>query len=123
MGPGALEALIDCSGGDLRKAITFLQSGYNLQEKEPITPNMIHEMAGVIPHDTMQKLIKSWSSNDIKEIQKVVQDVMNEGYSGEKIVSQIHEELIKDETLSTMQKANISQYMSIVDIDLVARCR
>lgn len=119
LGPGALKALIDCSGGDLRKAITFLQSGFSLQGKEPITPKMIHEMAGVIPSDIMQTLIESWTANDIKVIQKVVQNIMNEGYSGEKILSQIHEEIVKTEFLDTLQKANISQYMAVADIDLV----
>jgi replication factor C subunit 2/4 len=80
---------------------------------------MINEMAGVIPDDMMKTLIDSWSSNDIKYIQKVVQDIMNEGYSGEKILSQIHEEIIKSETLDTLQKSNISQYMAVVDINLI----
>lgn len=117
---GTLSTLIECSGGDLRKAITFLQSGYNLQgSQHPITLKMIHEMAGVIPSDMMEKLNQVWSSNDIKQIQKAVQDIMNEGYSGEKIVEQIHQEIIKNEELSTIQKAKISQYMATVDIDLV----
>ncbi len=32
---------------------------------------------------------------------------------------QIHEEIIKNETLSTLQKSNISQFMSVVDINLI----
>ncbi|KAL9537577.1 hypothetical protein MBANPS3_011650 [Mucor bainieri] len=119
LGPNTLNTLIECSGGDLRKAITFLQSGYNLQGSEPITPNMISEMAGIIPHDMMQQLIDVWSSNDVKAIERQVQDIMNEGYSGENIVSQIHDAIIKDDGLNTIQKARISQVMSVVDIDLV----
>lgn len=119
LGPNTLNTLIESSAGDLRKAITFLQSGYNLQGSEPITPNMISEMAGIIPQDMMQQLIDVWSSNDVKAIERQVQDIMNEGYSGENIVSQIHDAIIKDDGLNTIQKAKISQFMSVVDIDLV----
>ncbi|KAI9473717.1 MAG: replication factor C subunit 2 [Benjaminiella poitrasii] len=115
-----LKTLIDCSGGDLRKAITFLQSGYNLQGKNPITPRMISEMAGIIPEETMSELIDIWiNRDDIKEIQKKVQHIMNEGYSGENIMNQIHDAIIKNDSLNTLQKAKISQYMGTVDIDLV----
>lgn len=119
LAPGTLSTLIECSGGDLRKAITFLQSGYNLQGKHAITPTMIHEMAGVIPITMMQELIDVWSTNNVKEIQKAVQHIMNEGYSGEKILEQILQEIIKNDDLSTIQKAKISQFMAQVDIDLV----
>lgn len=119
LAPNSLKTLIDCSGGDLRKAITFLQSGHNLQGSAAITPSMISEMAGVIPQETIQKLMNAWTSNDIKQIEKVVQDIMNEGYSGENILYQVHGEIVKDDGLSTLQKANISQCLATVDIDLV----
>ncbi|KAI7892428.1 replication factor C subunit 2 [Mucor mucedo] len=118
LAPNTLQTLIECSGGDLRKAITFLQSGYNLQGSEPITPRMIEEMAGVIPHEMMQVLIDSWSGN-IQTIEKEVQNIMNEGYSGENIIQQIHKEIILDDNLSTLQKTRIYEYMSVADIDLV----
>jgi replication factor C subunit 2/4 len=65
LGPNTLNTLIESSAGDLRKAITFLQSGYNLQGSEPITPKMISEMADIIPEDMMQELINVWSSNEV----------------------------------------------------------
>lgn len=119
LAPNSLKTLIECSGGDLRKAITFLQSGHNLQGSAPITPKMISEMAGVIPKDTIQQLINAWRGNNIKEIEKQVQNVMNEGYSGENILAQIHNEIVNDDNLNTIQKAHISQCLSTVDIDLV----
>ncbi|KAI7900699.1 replication factor C subunit 2 [Cokeromyces recurvatus] len=115
-----LKTLIECSGGDLRKAITFLQSGYNLQGKNPITPRMINEMAGIIPEESMNELINIWMNHDdVKEIQRKVQNIMNEGYSGENIMNQIHDAIIKNDSLNTLQKAKISQYMATVDIDLI----
>jgi replication factor C subunit 2/4 len=119
LAPGALKTLIECSGGDLRKAITFLQSGYNLQGSDAITSRMISEMAGVIPEEMIQDLIDTVSTNETKQIQKKVQDLMNEGFAGENIVAQVHEVIIKNDTLNTLQKAKIAQVMGTVDIDLV----
>lgn len=119
LGPNTLKTLIECSGGDLRKAITFLQSGFNLQGSEPITPRMVEEMAGIIPKDKMDTLIECLSINSIRHTQTQVQNIMNEGYSGENILAQIHQAIIKNDNLSTLQKTKIYEYMSVADIDLV----
>jgi len=42
-----LKTLIKVSEGDLRKAITYLQSAYRLQQAEQITPDILFEIAGV----------------------------------------------------------------------------
>ncbi|KAI8390335.1 P-loop containing nucleoside triphosphate hydrolase protein [Blakeslea trispora] len=119
LAPQTLKTVIGCSNGDLRKAITYLQSGHNLEQT--ITPDMVLEMAGVIPGQQMEVLRDVWEEHGkgIKEIERIVQDMMNEGYSGERILTQVHEEIIKNESLNTLQKARISQYMSVVDINLV----
>lgn len=119
LAPGALQTLIACSAGDLRKAITFLQSGYNLQGSDAITSRMISEMAGIIPEEMIQDLIDTVAANNVKQIQKKVQDLMNEGFAGENIVAQVHEAIIKNDGLTTLQKARIAQCMGTVDIDLV----
>lgn len=83
---GAVEALIKCSEGDLRKAITFLQSAARLvggsssgkkkkktsedemdvdeddeekKEKAVVTIKSIEDIAGVIPDVTIQTLLKA----------------------------------------------------------------
>ncbi|OBZ88786.1 Replication factor C subunit 2 [Choanephora cucurbitarum] len=118
LAPQTLKTVIECSNGDLRKAITYLQSGHNLGQQ--ITPDMILEMAGVIPIHQMEILRDILESpKSIKDIERIVQDMMNEGYSGEHILSQVHEEIIKSDQINTLQKARISQCMSVVDIDLV----
>jgi replication factor C subunit 2/4 len=58
---GALDALIKVSEGDLRRAITFLQSGSKLHatSEDPITPLSIHEIAGIVPDSTLAKLVEA----------------------------------------------------------------
>ncbi|TGO91676.1 hypothetical protein BPOR_0021g00210 [Botrytis porri] len=74
---GAVEALIKCSEGDLRKAITYLQSAARLvgavspegEEKDNadkmdvdekmVTVSSVEDIAGVIPDNTIEKLVKA----------------------------------------------------------------
>ena len=45
--PGVISCIVDVSNGDLRKAITYLQSSASLKSEEGITQNDIMEIAGV----------------------------------------------------------------------------
>ena len=51
-----MDSLITTSNGDLRKAITFLQSASSLHRNEPIKDSTIKELAGV-----------SWIGNEEKK--------------------------------------------------------
>lgn len=105
-----MDTLLKASNGDLRKAITFLQSAATLHQNDPVTSETISELAGVsllsfsfdaihanvnpvckksIPEDTMQVLRQSWHSKKYTEIQDAIELVMNSGYSAEIIISQV----------------------------------
>ncbi|GAA6062352.1 hypothetical protein JCM10212_005694 [Sporobolomyces blumeae] len=57
----ALEALIRTSEGDLRRAITYLQSASRLHEAtgEPMTAVSIQEIGGVVPDYAMERLARA----------------------------------------------------------------
>jgi len=44
---GVTSGVIEASGGDMRKAITLLQSAHHMQGAEPVTARVIREIAGV----------------------------------------------------------------------------
>lgn len=59
-----LDTLIKTSDGDLRRAITYLQSASRLhsvtgQEKSSVTPRSIVEIAGVVPDEIIHNLCKA----------------------------------------------------------------
>ncbi|KAK9894795.1 putative RFC2-DNA replication factor C, 41 kd subunit [Cystobasidium minutum MCA 4210] len=58
---GSLDTLIKVSEGDLRRAITFLQSASKLHASadDPITPRSIHEIAGIVPDSTLARLVEA----------------------------------------------------------------
>ncbi|KAH8200715.1 hypothetical protein TruAng_005104 [Truncatella angustata] len=141
---GAIDALIKCSEGDLRKAITFLQSAARLVgaiekdedgdgdlgdkmdvdgEKRSVSVRVIEDIAGVIPQDTIQKLQKAMQPRSAaatyQAVAKVVEDMVADGWSATQVVSQLYQAVIQDEMIPDLQKNKITLIFSEVDKRLV----
>jgi replication factor C subunit 2/4 len=108
---GALDALIRCSEGDLRKAITFLQSAARLVgasaprkdgevdeqqmdvDKKPVTVKIVEDIAGVIPGRTIDELVDAMRPRAVgqtyRSISKIVEDMVADGWSATQVVSQV----------------------------------
>ena len=109
---GAVEALIRCSEGDLRKAITFLQSAARLvgagkkrnedademdvDDEKPgsvVTIKSIEDIAGVIPDSTIKTLLKAIQPTAkgavYDRVSKVVTDLIADGWSATQVVGQV----------------------------------
>ncbi|KPP74297.1 replication factor C subunit 4-like [Scleropages formosus] len=80
-------ALVRVSEGDLRKAITFLQSAARLNGDKEITESDVTEIAG---------------------------NIIDEGYAAMQIIHQLHDTII-DESLNDQQKSVITEKMAEVD--------
>jgi replication factor C subunit 2/4 len=128
---GAAETLIKCSEGDLRKAITFLQSAARLvgavQVKDDrdededkmdvdvdekgsriVTIKSVEDIAGVIPDATIEKLVKAMQQKSkglvYEAVSKVVTDIVADGWSATQLVTQVCCHPFSD--ISTGQKSN-----------------
>lgn len=106
---GALDALIRCSDGDLRKAITFLQSAARLVgastpkkegndekmdvDKKPITVKIVGDIAGVIPDRIISELVEAMRprgpGQTYRSVSKIVEDMVADGWSATQVVSQV----------------------------------
>ena len=169
--PGTVETLIKCSEGDLRRAITFLQSAARLAgamagsgpvapargkrkrdpgsettkkeegEKEgdgdemdidvtekpkgsPVTISTIEEIAGVIPKPTIDSLLSAMQSSKptgvrFQAVEKVVRDMVADGWSANQTVSQLYERIVFDELVPDRQKYKIVGIFSEVDKRLI----
>ena len=127
--PGAVDALITCSEGDLRKAITFLQSAARLvgavkssqskanglskkrkvveydedegvmdvdvdgDDDKMVTVRSIEEIAGVIPNDVVDGLIKAMQPSlrgaVYEAVAKQVTNLVADGWSAAQVVTQV----------------------------------
>ena len=109
--PDVVQTLIASSGGDLRRAITYLQSAARLSSvsgpNKPITPHDIQEIAGVVPDRVINDFAKTLGldlpDEDVEmdvddgagklkgydRIRDKVRALMREGYSASQLLSQV----------------------------------
>ncbi|KAF5623478.1 replication factor C subunit 2 [Fusarium sp. NRRL 52700] len=137
---GAVDALIKCSEGDLRKAITFLQSAARLVsanapnqeaeggevmdvDKKAVTVKIVEDIAGVIPDTTIDDLVKAIrpkkSGSPYQIISDVIEKLVADGWSAGQVVNQLYQALTYDETIPDAQKNKIVLVFSEVDKRLV----
>ena len=77
--PGALEALSRVSGGDLRKAITTLQSAVRLRGS-PVEEDAVLDVAGAVPGAAVEGLLAAARTGLFDRVQAAVTDLIAEGY-------------------------------------------
>ncbi|KAG5657171.1 hypothetical protein KAF25_001760 [Fusarium avenaceum] len=136
---GAVDALIKCSEGDLRKAITYLQSAARLVgasteketdgegamdvDKQAVTVKIVEDIAGVIPTSTIDDLVKAIrpksSGSSFQGISDVIEKLVADGWSAGQVVGQLYQALTYDETIPDVQKNKIVLVFSEIDKRLV----
>ncbi|KXN82551.1 Replication factor C subunit 2 [Leucoagaricus sp. SymC.cos] len=119
----AIDALINVSNGDLRRAITYLQSASRLSSVSipptPISPADIQEIAGVVPDKAVNDFARALgievnddemdvdnnTEANFTTIQKKVKAIVREGYSATQILSQIHDLVVLHPLFNSKQKS------------------
>ncbi|KHC46851.1 replication factor C subunit 2/4 [Candida albicans P60002] len=113
-----IQELLKISGGDLRKAITYLQSAAKLSEtfdinhhQSLITIQSIRETAGILPDDILAELIQFIKSKTQQSrlIKYIDQSIILSGWSAQILLDQLHDKLILDESINSLSKNKISQ--------------
>lgn len=82
--PDALHALIDAAGGDLRRAITCLQSCARLKSKEdaaPISSDDVVEVMGIVPNRWLDGIMSVCEEFDYYKLTEYLDQFIMEGYS------------------------------------------
>jgi replication factor C subunit 2/4 len=130
----SLREVLKIANGDLRKAITFLQSASKLQingrtpdgdqemedgldtnDGTEITVTSIREIAGSVPSEMLDDLIKVTASRNLNKIIKYVNDFILQGWSAVEVTNQIHDKLILSDFYSNSQKNQISYILFETD--------
>ncbi|KAI0781132.1 replication factor C [Trametes elegans] len=137
--PETVDALIASSQGDLRRAITYLQSASRLAlastPPAPITPRDVQEIAGVVPDSIVEDFAAALGIErvggdgmdvDVDEsgklrakgfdgVRKKVKEVIREGYSASQILSQLHDHVVAHPTLTARQKTQCALVFAEAD--------
>ncbi|EEH10691.1 conserved hypothetical protein [Histoplasma capsulatum G186AR] len=143
---GCIRTLIRCSEGDLRRAITYLQSAARLVgstegtkqggkdesgdtemadagEDGIITVKTIEEIAGVVPDDVVDRLIKALQPkkgrSSYEAVSQVVTDIVADGWSASQMLTQLYQIIVFDDSIPDIHKNSIVMVFSEFDKRLI----
>eukprot|EP00948_MAST-09A_sp_MAST-9A-sp1_P000087 g87.t1 len=114
-----LDALLKVSGGDLRKAITFMQTGTQVYKSE-LTPQQVEEIAGTLPQDTTKALWATLLSTNIDGAIKEVNKILDQGHNTLTLLNLIGQQALEETfgPIGEITKAQISIAISEADVAL-----
>eukprot|EP00794_Sanderia_malayensis_P011058 gene11058-12225_t len=111
----ALDNLINLSEGDMRKAITFLQSASRLKADTEITADDIMEIAGAVPASIIDSLLKACSCLSYEKLDKTVRKIIAAGYSASQLFNQLHDRIVCMDDINDNQKSVIFEKLAVCD--------
>lgn len=92
-------------------------------DTKPVTVRIVEDIAGVIPNDTIAKLVAAIrprsSGETYSTVAQVVEDLVADGWSAGQVVSQLYQAIVYDETIPDAQKNQIVMVFSEADKRLV----
>ncbi|KAG6553531.1 hypothetical protein Mapa_004444 [Marchantia paleacea] len=114
----ALSTLSKVSGGDLRRAITCLQSAARLYGSSVSSDNII-SVSGVVPDDILDSLLFACKSGQFDKAQGVVTNIIAEGHPASQILSQLFDIVVEASDITDEQKARILERIAETDKALI----
>lgn len=118
---GVLEDIFKIAGGDMRRAITFLQSAYkrnDLQGSKKITCGEIEEISGLVPSSLINDLASKIAGNNLEDIISFVNDFMKKGWAVSSVADQLHTYYLTSDNFSTDFKNKVSWILFSTDSKL-----
>jgi len=92
LAPGGLNAIIEVSRGDCRRAINYLQSCGTISKK--IDQEIVFRVAGEVPPDKIEEILKTAIEGQLQLSIKLLDDLIKEyGLSGQNIIKNLHREI------------------------------
>ncbi|XP_014467759.1 PREDICTED: replication factor C subunit 4 [Dinoponera quadriceps] len=118
-----LEKIVETSKGDLRQAVMCLQSITRLKGKDyDITVRDALDLMWVIPDDKIDTLWETCKQGTYNDIEKLVKDLLLEGYPGGQVLDQLNGKMFLCDDLSDKQRAMIGHVLGECDYRLTEGC-
>eukprot|EP00640_Fibrocapsa_japonica_P004976 CAMPEP_0113950796 /NCGR_PEP_ID=MMETSP1339-20121228/82601_1 /TAXON_ID=94617 /ORGANISM="Fibrocapsa japonica" /LENGTH=214 /DNA_ID=CAMNT_0000958767 /DNA_START=51 /DNA_END=695 /DNA_ORIENTATION=- /assembly_acc=CAM_ASM_000762 len=105
----SLDTIVKLSGGDMRKAVTTLQSAQQMfaGSATSITEDDIAEISGSIPHGATTALWTAMKSGRFDNIENEVEKMACEGFPIGALLHRLQEEVIEEDGIEDIHKAAI----------------
>ncbi|XP_020299277.1 replication factor C subunit 4 [Pseudomyrmex gracilis] len=109
-----LEKIVKASSGDLRQAVMCLQSITRLKGKDhEIMVDDALDVIGLVPDENIDALWETCKKGSYNTIQKLLEDLLLEGYPGLQIIDQLNEKIIFSDELTDKQKMLIGDVLGV----------
>jgi replication factor C subunit 2/4 len=116
----AIDTILKTSGGDMRKAVTFLQSAAQLSGGDEVTVETVIDVSGQVPDDVMANLWTAMEANKgLDPVVKAVQDIVAEGYPMQMLLQQLHDDIVVKKGVSDAVKGQLCEKLGHADLCLV----
>lgn len=110
---GVIKTLRNVSNGDLRKAITTLQSAVCFYGSI-VSNKVINEIAGMIPDEKIDLIWSACQSGRFEKVHKIVKCIIADGYPAKQILLEILNRII-EEPIQDAERAKIAWHLAATD--------
>lgn len=118
---GVLNRILEISGGDMRRAITLLQSAYKRNgygNSKKVSAKEIEELAGIVPTSIITDLVNKVGEKNVDAISEHVNDFMKSGWSAASVINQLHQFYLISDDYNTKFKNKVSWILFDTDSKL-----
>ena len=129
LAPGAMDTILQASGGDMRKAVTFLQTSHQLSSRQigeegvagvgQVTSDIVIDIAGQVPPTVMDELWTAMSGTKFDSMKAAVDNILYQGYPMVALLSQIYDDTVAKPNISDINKALICEKLACAELALV----
>ncbi|XP_063923316.1 replication factor C subunit 4 [Zophobas morio] len=114
-----MNKLVETSGGDMRRAITSLQSCARLKgEGASIKIEDVLEVTGVVPDHWLEKFLDVCKARNHNQLQEFLEELMFEAYAASQLLEQLNEFIVNFDGFTDKQKALIGEKLGVVSFRL-----
>ena len=112
--PDALHAVLDVAGGDMRKAVTFMQSAAELYNRA-LTPERVIEISGVFPDRDLEAVLAALRRGGLAAARAAAQQVVSTGYAISGVLERLADAVIAQADFPPAAKAAIVEKIAIAE--------
>jgi len=113
------DKILDCSKGDMRRAVTLLQSCVNFYGSNGQIPsNALEEISGEVPVHLVAALWEAVKKKDFDTTTNVIDNIMLQGFPALTCLTKVHDDILDNDKIADAHKASICEAIASADKSL-----
>lgn len=106
--PNVFDLIVEISDGDMRRAITTLQSCFRLKNGHGnITHDDIFELSGLVPKKYLENFLNVCHKGDYRQLEEFVQNIQYDAYSIAQFMEQFNDFVVQNDSMTNEQKYTV----------------